>query len=305
MPKRYIVALLILVILAGAVAVRAATPGQVTQSNRRAAAGAAAALLGQVVLPAGATRIADEPAGDAHQLRLPVEGFYFAAEVNRHQFWVTTASPSEVIASVQAHLPAGASVRGTGSVGGSSGVTGEFGLYSLPAVSAPALGARSLVVDAVRLTDRRTGVRADAVVPYSAPRVPSQRVPSGPGVVLRVTVAKPGSQPLLSLVVTRRDRVRRIAATVDSLPFVASLRGVAFSCPSEQVVPAVTFTFRRGLSGPVLGEVSEPADTPTLASPCALTALTVRGHREPGLLEGGVLLRKAGQILGVRLTSRR
>jgi hypothetical protein len=32
--------------------------------------------------------------------------------------------------------------------------------------------------------------------------------------------------------------------------------------------------------------------------------LTIRGHRQPGLLEGGRLLREAGAILGVKLTTR-
>jgi hypothetical protein len=50
--------------------------------------------------------------------------------------------------------------------------------------------------------------------------------------------------------------------------------------------------------------VSEPADTPSGAEPCFTTSLTIRGHSEPGLLEGGTLLRQAAAILGVTLTTR-
>jgi hypothetical protein len=67
--------------------------------------------------------------------------------------------------------------------------------------------------------------------------------------------------------------------------------------------PIDTFTFRSGPSGRILARLSEPADTPTSADICATTPLTILGHREPSLLEGGRLLQEVGQILGVRLTA--
>lgn len=297
MPKRHVVALLaVFVILAGAVAVRAATPDQAAHSSRRAAAHAAVSLLGQVVLPTGATRIAGELAGDAHQLAFPMALFLFADEVERHGFWTTGASPNAVIGSIERHLPTGFHRTGWG-----HSATSASAWYSRPA--AEAFGPATLDVDAVALANGATGVRVDAAVRYWAPRPASQRVPDGSR-VLYVTMAKPGSRPVLSLTVTRRGQVRRIAAIVDRLPFVASLRGVAISCPAIMPAPIVTLSFRGRVGGRILARVSEPADTATRASPCALTALTIRGHRERGLLEGGVLLRKAGQILGVQLTSR-
>ena len=68
--------------------------------------------------------------------------------------------------------------------------------------------------------------------------------------------------------------------------------------------PIVTFTFSAAPAGPALATVREAADTPTLPEPCFTTALTIRGHPQPGLLEGGKLLRRAGAILGVKLTTR-
>jgi hypothetical protein len=206
-----------------------------------------------------------------------------------------------VLASIEAHVPAGA--RQTAS--GYSGTT-EFVSYSLQAVGAPALGPRSLSVTAVELTDGSTGVRADATVRYSAPRLPAQGVPARARVLeVEMTPAPFGPAPAPTLksplVITNRSEVRRIAAIVDGLPFVA-FHGVAISCPVIMPAPVDTFTFRTAPAGPVLATVTEAADTPSGPEPCFTAALTVGGRRQPGLLEGGRLLRQAGAILGVKLT---
>jgi hypothetical protein len=297
-PKLPLLSAMVIVLsLAGAVGVSAATPAQVIKANRKAAVGAADQVLGEAVMPAGAVEVPSEPAGDAHQLAHPLVLPIFAAEVDRHEFWTTTASPSEVIASIRAHLPAGARFSSSGSEG-----TNMFVSYSLP-TAAPMLGSRTFVVDAVELSGGATGVRADAIARYFAPHLPTQRIPPRAR-VLQITMATPGAKPLLSLTVTRRAQVRRIAAMVDRLPFVASLRGVAISCPAIFPAPIDTFTFRGAPVGAVLAQVSEPANTPTSADICATTTLTIRGHRELGLLEGGVLLREAAAALGVKLTTR-
>jgi len=283
------------------------SPAQVLRANRRAAVDAANRLLGELVLPAGATEVPSEPAGDAHQLERGMQLSFFAAEVDRHEFWTTSASPSAVVAAIKAHLPAGA--RWTGS--GYSSTT-MFVSYSLAAVDAPALGPRTFEVNAVKLTDGSTGVRADATVRYTAPRLPSQRVPAqARALEITMTASRFGPSPSPPpespppLTITKRSQVRRIASIVDGLPFVASLQGVAISCPAILPAPIVTFTFRTTPAGPALATVSEAANTPTQAEPCFTTTLTIRGHREPDLLEGGKLLRKAGAMLGVKLTTGR
>jgi hypothetical protein len=50
-----------------------ASPAQVLRANRQAAVSAASRLLGEVVLPAGATVVPREPAGDADQLERATE----------------------------------------------------------------------------------------------------------------------------------------------------------------------------------------------------------------------------------------
>ena len=285
-------------------AVSATSPAQVLRANRQAASSAADQLLGEVVLPAGATEVPTEPAGDDHQLDRANALTFFAAAVDRHRFWTTAASPRAVVASIEAHVPAGAKWSGSGYSG-----TTMFVAYSLPAVDAPVLGPRTLSVNAVELADRSTGVRVDATVRYSAPRLPAQRVPTQARALVITMTRSPFGQspspPLKSpLTITARSEVRRIAAIVDGLPFVA-LNGVAISCPAILPAPIVTFAFRSAPGGPVLAIVTEASNTPTGAEPCFTTELTIRGHREPGLLEGGRLLRRAGAILAVKLTTRR
>ena len=285
-------------------AVSVRSPTEVLRANREAAVSAAEQLLGDIVLPAGATEVPTEPAGDAHQLGRATELSFFAAQVTRHEFWTVGASPNEVVGSIEAHAPAGASWTGSGYSG-----TTTFVSFSLPAVGALELGPRTVAVDAVKLAHGGTGVRADATVRYSAPRLRAQRVPARAR-VLEITMTGlpfgPAPSPTLKspLVITKRSEIRRIAAIVDSLPFIASLRGVAISCPAILPAPIVTFTFRGAPAAPVLATVSEPANTPADAEPCFTTVLTIRGHREPGLLEGAKLLRQAGAILGVTLTAR-
>ncbi|MBV8218152.1 MAG: hypothetical protein JO325_06800, partial [Solirubrobacterales bacterium] len=112
---------------------------------------------------------------------------------------------------------------------------------------------RTLTVSAVKLSDRSTGVRADAEVRYTAPCLAAQRIP---------------------------PQAHVLDVTID------------------------TFTFRASPAGAALAQVTEPADEPTTAGPCFITTLQVRGQREPGLLEGGKLLRQSGAILGLKLTTR-
>jgi hypothetical protein len=304
MPKLMLVLLLTVVLgVAGAAAVSAASPAQVVHANQQAAATQAEELLGELVLPAGAAQAPTEPAGDGYQLAHAEELFFYAAQVERHEFWTTSASPNAVITSIEAHLPAGARSGGSGYSG-----TSVFVSYTLPAVDAPALGPRGLEVEAVALTGGGTGVRADATVRYAAPRLAAQRVPPQARVLdINVTggpraTGSPYSSPPPLIVTNRRD-IRRIAAIIDGLPFVA-LRGVAISCPFIPASPIVTFTFRAAAAGPVLAKVTLAADSPTDADPCFTATLRIRGHLEPGLLEGGRLLRRAGAILGVKLVSR-
>lgn len=120
---------------------------------------------------------------------------------------------------------------------------------------------------------------------------------------LEITIKSNSPKPLLSLAVTDPGRVRAVASIVNSLPFAGNFQGTVFNCPMYTArEPTDTFVFRAARGGPVLARVSELANMPTTIVPCVATSLTIRGHREPELAEGGVLLREAGSLLGVKLT---
>jgi hypothetical protein len=207
---------------------------------------------------------------------------------------MTSASPEAMIAAFRSHLPSGAKL-----VTATFGAGTESAAYALGTNRRFVIGPEQLMLSAVTLADGLTGVRADAQVRYVSPRRRSERVPLSARIV-QVTKADVGTTPLVSVLVTRRAFVRMLASQVDALPFVGRFSG-SFSCPSFGE-PIVTFIFRAAPAGPVLARVSESAYTPTDPSPCAATTLTIRGHRLPPLLEGGILLKRAGKLLGVRLT---
>ena len=291
-------ALIAVIALSGAYALMVAdggaSPGALIAANRHAATVAAHGLLAGVQLPADATAVPREPSGDAGQLATPVIGAFFAAEVDLHAFWTTSASPQAVIASFQSQLPSGAKLVTSSSGGGSAGAA-----YALGTSRRFLVGPEQLMLSAVTLDSGLTGVRADTQVRYLSPRPPSERVP-GSARIVEVTQTDTGTKPLVSLLVTRQSVVRKLARLVDALPFVGPAPG-AFACPSfGELVD--TFTFRAGRAGPVLARVSESAYTPTFPFPCALTTLTIRGHRLTPLLNGGVLLGRASKLLGVRLS---
>jgi hypothetical protein len=272
----------------------AASAHPLVAANRQAALAETGQLLTAVVLPAESTAVAQEPAGDDHQLAAPYIGAFFAAEVDRHAFWTTSSSAAAAVASFQAHLPPGAKLVSSSWGGGSAGAA-----YAIGTTRRFVVGPVQVMLNAASLANGLTGIRADAQARYVSRRLPFQRVPLSARIV-QVTKANIGAKPLVSLVVTQRAIVRRLARVVNALPFLGRHAGV-FSCPSFGG-PIDTFIFRASPSGPPLATVSESADTPTDPSPCASTTLTVRGHRLNSLLEGGILLERAGRLLGVRLT---
>jgi hypothetical protein len=284
--------------VAGAAAASTATPAHLLRANKHTAVIAADHLLAGLVLPAGTKESATEPIGDDHDLARPLglDVFLFAAEVDRHEFWTTTASPLTVLASIQAHLPAGTKFSAEGIA---TDITDAF---TLPTTHSAALGPRTLIVGATELADGGTGVRADAVVRYVAPRLPAQQVPAGAS-VLQITQARGNGKPKLLMTVTKPSRVRRIAAVIDSLPIAADLKNEAVACPVIGPNDRYdTFTFRDASGGRALAQASESSYTPNGPDPCYPTYLTIRGRLKADLLDGGILLTRADAILGLKLS---
>jgi hypothetical protein len=292
MRQRAVGVLVAALVVAGVVGVaEAASPKQVAQANRALAIGNGDQLLDGLVLPSGATQVRKEPSGDAGQLERGDAALWYAAEVDRVRFWVTSATPAAVISSVGAHVPKGAASGGIGWSG--SPDASSFESWSLPTVDGGRLGERLLDVEAVQLTDGETGVRADAWVQYAAPRPYAQRVPAQAR-ILDITVTR-DAKLVSSRELTNTAAVRRIAAVADALPFVGG-PDVAIACP-ELGGPDERFDtlrFRASPGGRALATVSMWSSTPNTGDPCEASSLWIRGHSQRSLADGGVLLKAAG-----------
>ncbi len=296
MRFRIVSVLGIAVAIAVWVALSAASPIHTGHTNRSHAIALADQMLDLVVLPAGATRIPAAPKIAGNFLDGPFMRYLIVSQVDRSRFWTVPAPPTALMASFEAHLPKGATAAEATS-GGS-----EFqAAYSLPTVQPRTLGARQLVLAAAR-SSGGTIVRADAEIRYFAPRPYNERIPAAAH-VLDITVGSNLSRPLLSLTVTKMAEISRIASIANGLPFAGNQEGLAYSCPS--VGPGSTvdsFIFRSSRAGPVLASVTELASELSVDDPCSRTSLTIRGHHEPGLQDGGILIRQAGALLHDKLS---
>jgi hypothetical protein len=254
-------------------------------------------LLSSLVMPAGTTIAPGEPSDDSGSLARPPIQFWVTAQVDRPAFWISGVSPDSVIGSINANLPTGAKCGGVGLVNRAS-----FVICTLPLIHGTALGPRQLVVMAAPLTDGTVGVRADAQVQYVAPRPYRERIPRQAH-LLEITIrSRPGR--LASLRVTSLSKVRALATVVNALPFAGAAFPGSTRCPGlSGAVPVDTFTFR-ARAGQILASVTEAADTPVVDNPCETASLRIRGHREPQLQNGGLLLQKARAVLGVTLARR-
>jgi hypothetical protein len=101
---------------------------------------------------------------------------WYEGQVDRVRFWLTATEPSQVLSSIDAHVPAGAMSNGHGWIGGPE--LDAVQSWSLPTIDPARLGQRLIVVTAAKLADDQTGVRADVWVQYHAPRPAAQRVPA-------------------------------------------------------------------------------------------------------------------------------
>ncbi|MGA7704548.1 MAG: hypothetical protein WB998_06590, partial [Solirubrobacteraceae bacterium] len=217
--------------------------------------------------------------------------------VDRHAFWIVPADAHETLAFLEAHAPPGSQLQSSGS-GGRGGVTTSWSLgFVWPPVPS-VLYARSVSVVLVALGTGSTAIRVDAADMWDIPKPASERIPSGAR-VLDVSVARPHAHPSLSLAVTDRVKVKRIARAIDRLP---TAQPIAIACPNIPVDPrTVTFTFRAATGGPALAQAREPASASGPVSPCEPMDLTIAGRVFTPLLGGAVVVEHAQALLGVTL----
>lgn len=271
------------------------------RANKLAATRDAQALLAKLALPSGAKRTRGAPRRGGSGLADPGVGIPTLDVVDRHTFWTVPVPVTEVLAFVEAHAPAGSQLESPGSGGRGGLTTSRFLRFTWTPIRS-VLYARSLFLTFVALPGGSTAIRADAADMWDIPRPASERIPSRAS-VLEVSMARPGARPSLSLTVTDRTKVTKIARAIDRLPTVQPL---AIACPDIQFdVPTVTFTFRGSSRGPALAQASEPTSASGPLSPCEPMRFTLAGRGLTPLLGGATVVEQAQVLLGVTLRQAR
>lgn len=282
--------------------------GRTQAQNHRSAIQDARKLLTRVELPADATRSEGNPAGAGGGLSGPPSSQAGVKQVDLASWWTAGESRSAVLKYVQAHPPAGGRLTMSGGEGrcrpGQRPPHCPIHLtwvgFSFPAVRG-VLGTRWLLVQAERLKNGSTGIRADAEVQWIIPRPSSETVPSG---VTAIEVVRRVNRrpPTVSRTVTRRGQVQRIIKLIDRLP---ALQPGVWSCPAAPGDPAiVTLTFETRPGGAPAAQAHAPADSGNSETGCDAMSFSVRGRRQTPLVHTRHFLTAVGRLLGVRLTER-
>jgi hypothetical protein len=258
----------------------------------------AAAVLGRVILPSGATPVSQEPAGDEGALARPPVSEAGLKIVDRHRWWTIQEPVSTVYGFMRSHVPPSAKLSTW--AGPPSSVPAPAASFVVDAFP-PGVGyvpMRELMVEMVALPGGNTGVRADAQVQWIVPRPRGEQIPTR-AEVLQVTVARPGATALVTRTVIDQRRVHRIAALIDRLQ---TLQPEVINCPAFPTnAPVVTFTFRAVPGGPVLADASEPADAIEPTTPCDPMTISIDGRRWPPLLGGASVVHAAREMLRIKL----
>jgi hypothetical protein len=268
-------------------------------ANQAASRRDARSLLAKLMLPAGATPVASEPAGDHGYLKVvgPLESDL--ARALAHGWWEVPGTPSDVIAYVRAHPPAGSTPSGSGSGGNIyTGTTSTSVNYQWPPVR-DVLGDRELAVTATALPGGETGVLAEAQSDWIVPRPATERIPSSTGEI-DISSGAPGKPPVESLSVSGPSEVRKIVGLINALPIA---QPIVVACPLLIDPRLITMTFRAASDGAALAVLTYDDFRPW-AEPsglCKAVDLTIGGHRQDPLI-GGRFLQRIGRTVGRSLT---
>src|SRR5579871_738556 len=278
-----------------------ARPGAVASaaagSPRQRADADAARIIASFPRPPRAVRT-----GLIASLTAPGEGPAATPDVaTATQWWRAPGRPQAVLAWIQAHVPAGFTLGGTGSGSYEPGPdapsqswTDQFELPPVPGV----LTERWLVVVVVADGDQ-TAIRADAQVVWLPARPAAERIPADARVVTITPVF--GLQPVKRLerldpvvTVTNPAKVAAIAAVIDDLPLFPL---GAFSCPAD-FGASMKLTFRTSRDGPVVARLTAEYGG------CGTVSVSIDGRSLPALSDytgaGQQLQQRVLAIAGAR-----
>jgi hypothetical protein len=193
-----------------------------------------------------------------------------------YRTWTASEDPATVLSFVQAHLPPGSTISGSGSGGPAftQSVTRSWPVLHR------ILDSRLLLIEVTERAGGGTRLYVEAQSQWVVTRPRGERIPGGVREV-DITDGWPGQPPFLSRRVTSAADVQKLVGVFNSLGIA---QPVGVSCPSESVVPVVTVSFRTGETGVAVAQatVDSSANLPWPASApgwnCFSIAFTVRGR---------------------------
>lgn len=277
------------------------------QSNEAAARHDARHLLELLKLPHDVTSSATRPRVGGSLIGEPsANGRFWAGD---QAYWTTSANPHAIIAYVEAHLPAGSSLAGTGSSSGGS--TSSLSVM----LGWPALGLRvfnrTMTVSVVSSSQGHSAIVARSQSYWMYPRASGEQVPGGVhaiAVTLRIGGGPEGlkHQRIRTYPIWRAARVARIVSEFDSLPIVQP--GVAYSCPAiinGIELPLLTLSFKSGEQGPVLAradvQVSPGRHGASGWNGCDPIDFWIGGRRQTPLTSR-TFVKRIGRLIGVDIS---
>lgn len=289
-------------------ALRVGPLGQGTLAgNRAAAVRDVARHLRSVRLPAGAFRMYHEPHGDSHLLAASGAPEIDSNPSQAHAWWILSEPAPQVLAYVDAHQPAGASVAGSGSGGDyETGATDQEVEYSWPDIGIR-VAARSLSVTVMQLPDGKAGVLAQAWSSWTVPRPHSERVPNGVtsvSVTLQRPPKRPGARKLGALSRVAITQPGKVAEAIKLVDVLGLSQGEGTCTAMLRPFGRLTVTYSAGRAGPALAQaqIVIPIGWGVIGSDrCDPIEFGVRGGTEGPALVGASFARGILSLAGLSL----
>jgi hypothetical protein len=273
-------------------------------ANRAAAERDAADLLKRLRLPPSATPVGFEPASDHGYLKASAELLDDAARATAHAWATIDEPPSELIAYLNAHPPAGSSQSGTGAIGnGDTHTLASEVMFAWPPVG-NVLGYRELQVTVTSLGNGESGILAQAQSDWVVLRSWRERVPPGVTTVrvrLQRAPRRIGLKKLGRLSQTLITIPRVVARTVSLVDSLAVVQPIELMCPMEGFpAGALTVTYSAAPAGPALAQATVPlfpGGRDGGGGECDPITFSIRGHAQTALV-GGSFAQEIEQLAG-------
>lgn len=261
--------------------------------QRRAAEAHARRVLSELRLPPRARRVAVDDSR-LSMLGAPEESPPTHQLVDLHSFWLLPGAPQRVIAWIEAHPPAGATLAVKNGVSADHGQPTRWNArYDFPVEHGRFLDSWLSIEAAAarRHSGEATALRADAQVVWAQPRPSTERIPTGVKVV-HVVVQDPRRHVFAARTTASPPTIKEIIDLVEGLEGAGVHEGVR-SCPAYEG-PVMSITFSAARPGAVLARLRASEHG------CGTVVLRVKGRKQPPLVGAERAIDRVDALLGMR-----